>query len=115
MSRIKYKEAAKLDVRKGRPSFGAIPKKTDLNRLYTKEDRSIREVAEILGCSKDMVHRKLIEYGIERKADNKRSKLRILDENVLKAKVEKKGLTKAARELKVDIRTLKKFLSRIKH
>jgi len=54
MVRIKYKEAAGLEVKRGKPAIGKKPAKKELKILYVKESKSIREVAKILGCSKDM-------------------------------------------------------------
>ena len=59
MARIKYQEAIGLEVKRGRPPAGPAPSKADLVQLYVKEDRSVRDVAAALGCSKDMVHRAL--------------------------------------------------------
>lgn len=56
MARIKYQEAAGLEVNRGRPPAGPSPSKADLIKLYVKESRSVRDVAVVLGCSKDMVH-----------------------------------------------------------
>lgn len=110
MARIKYKEAARLEVKKGKPAIGKKPRKAELQRLYVKESLSIRGVAEELECSKDMVYRSLKEYGIERRPLNKRSKLRNFDKSFLKRKVKGKGITKTAKELNVDVRTLKKYI-----
>jgi len=109
MPRIKYKEAAGIEARRGKPAIGRKPRKAELQKLYVKESKSIREVAEQLGCSKDMVYRALKEYGIERKPNNKRSKLRHFDKFTIKEKVREIGITKAAVDLKVDVRTLKKY------
>ena len=56
MARIKYKEAVGLEAKKGKPAIGKRPEKAELKKLYVTESKSIREIAEILGCSKDMVH-----------------------------------------------------------
>jgi len=58
------KDASRFKERKkcpGRPA-GDRPKKNQLQRLYVKECRSIRETAEILGYSKDKVYRALEEH-----------------------------------------------------
>lgn len=111
MARIRYKEVARIEVKKGRPSLGKKPDKKELKKLYVKESKSIRNVAEILKCSKDMVYRSLIEYGINRRPDNKRSKLRHYDKRLLKKLVREKGITKAAAELAVNKSTLKKNIA----
>lgn len=111
MARIKYQEAVGLEVKRGKPAKGKKPEKKELHRLYVKESKSIREVAEILRCSKDIVYRALKEYEIERRPDNKRSKLRNYDEAFLKMEVKQKGITQTAKELAVNISTLKKYIS----
>ena len=111
MSRVKYKEAIGLEVKRGRPPSGKKPSKAIIEKLYLKESRSIREVAEHLGCSKDMVYRALKEYEIDRRTDNKRSKLRNYDKTFLKKEAKQKGITQTAKELAVNISTLKKYIA----
>jgi len=110
MARIKYKEAAGLEVKRGMPALCRKPRKAELKRLYIKEAKSIREIAEVFGCSKDIVYRALKEYEIERRPDNKRSKLRNYDKAFLKMEVKQKGITQTAKELAVNISTLKKYI-----
>ena len=111
MARIRYKEAARVDVKKGRPSLGNKPDKDELKKLYVKELKSIREIAEGLGCSKDMVYRALKEYKIETRPDHKRSKLRHYNKSCLKKLVEEKGITNTANLLAVNKSTLKKYIA----
>ena len=40
MARIKYREAIGLDVKRGKPSIGKKPRKSELKRLYIKESKS---------------------------------------------------------------------------
>lgn len=110
MARIKYKEAAGIEAKKGKPSAGRKPEKTELKKLYIKESRSIREAAEIMGCSKDMVYRGLKEYKIEIRPGYNRSKLRIYDLAYLKREIKKKGYKEFALELGVDVSTLRKHI-----
>jgi len=112
MARIRYKEALGIEVKKGKPAIGEKPKIKDLHKLYINESMSIREIAEALKCSKDMVYRSLKEYNFKRRPDNKRSKLRKIEKSVLKDKIKEKGITQAAREFRVDIRTFKKYIGR---
>jgi len=42
-------------ARPGRPPSGLAPSKKVLLRLYAEGGKSIREIGEILNCSKDMV------------------------------------------------------------
>jgi len=97
--------AAKL----GRP-FKERPSRKDLVRLYVKEDRSIRDVAAQLGCSKDIVYRALKEYGVKLRPDTKRSALRTFDLKFLKREVREKGYRQTARELKINEWTLRAYL-----
>jgi len=111
MARIKYKEATGLEVKRGRPPAGPAPLKEDLVRLYVKEGKAIREVAVALGCSKDMVHRRLRGYGIKARAGTRRGsallQYRLSD---LKASVQEKGLRGYARELGINESTLRHHL-----
>ncbi len=111
MPRIKYKEAAGMKAKRGKPAIGKRPEKAELKKFYVEESKSIREIGDILGCSKDMVYRALKEYGIERRTDNKRSKLRNSDKAFLKKEVKQKGITQTARELAVNISTLRKYIA----
>ena len=110
MMRIPYKKVIGQEVKPGRPSIGKKPGKPELKKLYIKEAKSIREISKILRCSKDMIYRSLVEYGIERRPDNKRSKLRYYNRSFLKRLIKEKGITKAANELVVNRSTLKKYI-----
>ncbi len=109
MARIKYQEAIGMRVEKGRPSIGMKPERKELLNLYIKESKSIREVAEVLGCSKDMVYRSLKEYGIERRQGLKRSILRDYKPSYLRKEVKEKGSEQVANELGITTRTLRKY------
>jgi excisionase family DNA binding protein len=52
-------------ARRGRPPSGKAPSKKVLLRLYVEEGKSIRDIAEALGVSKDIVCRALKAHGIE--------------------------------------------------
>ncbi|MFC2160963.1 hypothetical protein ACFLRX_04855 [Acidobacteriota bacterium] len=112
MPRIKNKEALGLKAKKGKPAVGNKPGKAKLKKLYITESKSIREVAEILGCSKDMVYRSLEEYQIDRRPGYNRSKLRIYDLAYLKIEIKKKGYKEFALELGVDVSTLRKHIKK---
>ena len=102
MTRTKYKEAIGLKVIKGRQSIGKKPEKTKLKHLYINEIKSIREIAETLGCSKDMVYRALVEYEIGRRAQSSIKKLADYSIENLKTDVKNKGIRGLARELGVS-------------
>jgi len=106
MARIKYKEAIGLEVKRGRPPAGPAPAKDQLVKLYVREGRSVRDVAAVLGTTKDAVHRALRKYGIEVRTRARRSKLRTIPIRDLKAAIWEKGLRGAARDLGVDHSTL---------
>ena len=115
MGRIKYKEAAGLKVKRGKPTEGIKPNKSDLKKLYIKESRSIRDIAEILGCSKDMVFRALKEYGIQRRKQvEKRSRLNDYNLSFLKKEIRLKGFNQVARELGVHNTTLRRHIEKKK-
>jgi transcriptional antiterminator len=80
--------------------------KDEIERIYQQDQRSIREIAEMLGCSKDMVYRCLKEYGIKLRSNARRSSLRQYDLKYLEDGVKLKGLRGFARELRVDNSTL---------
>lgn len=107
MTRIRYQEAAGLAVKRGRPPAGPAPSKEDLVRLYVREGRAVRDVAAVLGTSKDMVHRKLKEYGIKVRPNIPRSKLRTIADADMKAAIRAKGIRGTARDMGVDEGTIR--------
>jgi transcriptional regulator with PAS, ATPase and Fis domain len=111
MARIKYKEAAGLKVKRGRPS-SKKPSKAELRRLYVRESKSIREVAEILGCSKDMIYRCLKEYGIERRARVPKSSLAQYEIQHLREMVGREGYNQTAEKLGVGRAALWMYIKR---
>ncbi len=114
MARIKYKEAVGLESKRGKPSIGEKPSKTVLKKLYIKESRSIREVAEALRCSKDMVYRALMDYKIELRQGFNRSKLRKYRLSDLEKGVKEKGVRGFSKELGVHENTLRYYLKGIR-
>jgi DNA invertase Pin-like site-specific DNA recombinase len=114
MPRIKYQEALGLEVKRGRPAKGNKPLKKEIIKLYVKESKSIREVAKELRCTKDMVARALIEYGIERKEMKRISKLSEYSLDILRKAVEEVGYLEAALRFGVGKTTLYSYLIRRK-
>jgi hypothetical protein len=112
VGRIKYKELAGIEVKRGRPTKANKPSESQLKKLYTKESRSIREIADILGCSKDMVYRALKKHKIERRSHVKRLKLEKYDFDFIKETVKKKGYRRGAQELGVNKSTLYRYLKK---
>ena len=111
MGRIKYQEAVGLEVKRGRPRIGPAPSKADLVRLYIREGRSIRDVARILGITKDAVHRALKTYNVSARTPVKRSRLRDLDQAALFSDIVLYGVNETARRRNVPLRTLKDYLA----
>lgn len=112
MARIKYKEAIGMKVGKGRLAIGERPDKKEIEKLYVKESKSIREVAEMLRCSKDMVYRALQEYGIERRGKTRGSKLSSIDTVLLKKVIKEKGYRNAARDLGISTTALWSYVKK---
>ena len=96
----------------GRPSAGRKPEKTELMKLYIKEAKSIRDIATIIGCSKDMVPRSLKEYEIDIRPGYNRSRLRVYDFPYLRREITKKGYKEFSRELGVDVSALRKHIKK---
>jgi len=112
MSRIKYKEVAGLEAKRGKPSKGKQPSKIDLQILYVKKSKSIREIAIILGCSKDMVYRALKEYGITMRSHIRSPKLNIFELEYIRKTVKEKGYRRGSEELGVNKSTLYRYLKK---
>ena len=93
-----------------KPASGMKPGKAILRKLYVNQSKSVREVAEILGCTKDMVYRYLQEYEIESMSNKRRSQLKDIKSSVLEREVKRKGIRGYARELGVDESTLRHHL-----
>lgn len=91
-----------------RPARGSVakPARADLQRLYVREGKTIREIAAVLGCSRDMVHRALAECGIQARPVARRSRLQDVPLDKLEAEIDAQGLRGAARAFGVDHSTL---------
>jgi len=110
--RLGYQKAAGIKAKKRRPGrpAGDKPKKSELQHLYVKEGRSIREVAQILGISKDKVYRALEVYGINRRSQVRRSRLEQYSLKHIREKIEKVGMGKAADSLGISRQFLRRYL-----
>jgi predicted transcriptional regulator len=87
--------------------FKARPTRADLERLYIEARYSIRETADLLGVSKDIVSAALREYGIPRRRRGvKRSRLADIPIELLEKGIQIDGLRGHARRLDVDMKTL---------
>ena len=96
--------------RSGRPPSGLAPTRAVLFRLYSEEGKSVRDIAQALSLSKDMVARSLKAYGIEARTKLRRSRLRTYDREALEAAVKQRGVRGMALELGVNASTLSRFL-----
>ena len=116
MPRLKYKDAVGLEVKRGKPPIGNKPSRTVLRRLYVREARSIREVADLQGCTKDMVYRALGEYEIKRRerSKTKESVLSSYPLSHLEDEIAKDGYREAAKKLGVGSSTLYFYVKRRK-
>lgn len=113
MARMKYKEVAGIEAKKGKPTIGKRPSKAELKKLYIGESRSIRDTAEIIGCSKDMVFRALKEYGIGKDFITRKRKLSEATLGFLKKEFKTKSKKKVAVELGVSKSGLYKHLKKL--
>lgn len=90
----------------------ARPDKKTLERLYVKEDRSIRDIAARLECSKDLIARALKEYGIPARARIRPSRLYEYSLQDLQEKIRNNGVRGTARLVGVSDATLRYHLKR---
>ena len=84
----------------------------DLKKLYVDEGRSVRDIAGILKCSKDAVHRRLQELGVERRGKARAPKLSQYSDAHIMAALKERGYRKAAVELGVGKSTLLRYVQR---
>jgi hypothetical protein len=110
MGGIKYLEAIGKKPKRGRPKAGPSPSKADLVKLYIEEEKSIRDVAAALECSKDAVYRGLNKYGIEARASAKRSKLGAYSSEFLLGNIRKLGFQATANTFGVNVTTLRRYM-----
>ena len=108
---VKARKPSDIQKKKGgRPAYKGKPAEDDLRRLYKTEGRSVRDIANLLGCSKDIVFRCLKEYMITPRTNARRSRLRQYDLVDLEVGVREKGIRGLARELGIDESTLRHHL-----
>ena len=96
----------------GRPPTGVAPSKAELVKLYVKGGKSLREVAEATGASKDTVQRALKRYGIALRPAPRRAGLKDVNIKRLEADVKAQGLRATARTLGVDKRAVSYHLGK---
>lgn len=89
------------------------PSKNSLVKLYIENKLSVRKIAIQLDCSKDLIHRALKEYGIDRRAPGeKRSQLADYDFDFLRSELEIKSYSQVAKELDVHTSTLTRYMKK---
>ena len=96
-----------IKKKRGKSAIGNKPNKTYLKKLYINESKSIRQIAKVMGCSKDMVYRSLHEYEIQIRPNKRRSSLEKYDISLLEKEIKVKGIRGLARELRIDESTLR--------
>lgn len=111
MARIRYKEAAGLEVKRGRPA-GPRPDRAALVELYQDKGLSLRATASALGVSKDAVWRGLDKHRIKPHKRLKPSRLAVYPLEVLQRRVKADGLRATARTLGVSAPTLLEYMRR---
>lgn len=74
--------------------------------LYLKEKKSIRDIAELVGMSKDKVHRLLKTYGVKREKRTRKGKLSGLTLVYLEREFKNKSKIQVAKDLGVSRQSL---------
>ena len=93
--------------------FKPRPTRAELQRLYIEGRYSIRETAELLGVSKDIINQALREYGIPRRPRNaRRSQLADIPLHLLQSNIEAEGMRAHARRLGIDPATLREHVQK---
>jgi len=110
MARIKQLDQPGEKRGRGKPPIGNKPGRTVLRRLYVKETRSIREIANLQVCTKDMIARALKEYGIEARTNASRSQLRAIPLGELETTIRDRGISGTARQLGIAEGTIRHHL-----
>jgi len=115
MGRIRYQEAAGLEVKRGRPQLSPTARMKDrLTRLYIVQKLSIREVGKAMKISEASVRRWLKAAGIPTRTKARRSRLRLLDQARLFGSIAAVGVRKTAKGWGIPERTLKSYLARLR-
>lgn len=85
-----------------------------LEALYLKEDKSIRDIADLLGWKKDKVHWWLRKYGIRREKRIRKGKLSGITLVYLEKELKNKTKVQVAEELGVSRQALNKRIKMLK-
>lgn len=85
-----------------------------LEALYLKEGRSIRDMAGLLGWSKDKVYRLLKKHGIKRDKRIRKGKLANISLHNLEREFNAKTKKQVAKELGISRATLYNYLNKLR-
>jgi hypothetical protein len=114
MARIRYQEAAGLEVKRGRPRRIVTPAmKKRLRRLYVEEGFSLCDVAAAMKIKKETVRLELKAAGVIR-TNAPRSRLRLFDQARLFGYIAAFGVRKTAKRWRIPERTLKHYLAKLR-
>lgn len=90
------------------------PDKKALQRLYADQGLSLREISKRLGLHADTIHYHLKRYGIETRANAKRSQLRKFRLETIEKGIREKGVRGYAKELGIHENTLRHYLKGVR-
>jgi len=96
--------------KRGRPLNDRTPSRDVLVRLYVKEGRSVRDVAEAVGCPRTTILDALKRHDIPVRSRAKRSRLRDINPALIRADIATKGVSATAKALNVDRATLRHYI-----
>ena len=115
MGRIKYQEAAGLEVKRGRPRRMVEEKEKErLTRFYVVQELSTREIAKVMKISDASVKRRLHAAGVVMRSNARRSRLRLLNQARLFSDIIDLGVDRTAAKWGISERTLKHYLSKLR-
>jgi hypothetical protein len=97
----------------GRPFSGKAPNESDLYHLYAVKRLSIRKIAAVSNCSKDIIYRALYRYYIKTRPNIKSYKLKSVSASQIEQRIKLRGLRGAAIYFGVHHSTLARYLKKI--
>ncbi len=109
MARIKDEEIG-MDIKPGRPIIGKNPRKVQLQKLYAREDKSIREIGGQLSLHPDTIHYWLKKYGIKTRSKARKSRLLSISLGEIERNLAKLGIRGYARKLGLSEGTIRHHL-----
>ncbi len=109
MARITDEET-NMDVKPGRPKISKNPNKAELQRLYVKDGKSIRQIATHLGLHPDTIHYWLKKYSIKTRSKARKSRLLSIPLEEIEINLAKLGIRGYARKLGLSEGTIRHHL-----